>query len=117
MKITIEIPNEMVEKIVRGIMDNFPEASNGSSLICTSFKYSTLGFIFSDGEDNKEYLLNKDILLKTFPLIFTDKWPKGCTKPPISANWEEWEEWLGQADAMDFDAFVLLAIFGEVIYG
>jgi hypothetical protein len=27
------------------------------------------------------------------------------------------EDWLCEADAWDFDAFIQLAIFGEVIYG
>jgi hypothetical protein len=116
MKITIEIPDEMVKKIVRGIMDNFPEASSGCALVCMNFKYDELKFIFKD-EDGKTYKINKGILIDTFPLIFTDKWPKGCTKPPTSANREDWDNWLCYADAMDFDAFVQLAIFGEVIYG
>ncbi len=116
MKITIEIPDEMVEQIVRGIMDNFPEASSGCGLVCMNFKYDSLQFIFED-EDGKTYKINKGTLMDTFPLIFTEKWPKGCIKPPTSANWEDWDNWFGHADAINFDAFAQLACLGEVIYG
>jgi hypothetical protein len=117
MKITLDIPNEIVEYVVRGIMDNFPEA--GMTLRCTDWKYKPMEFTFVDCEEDKNYKLDKAKLLATFPLIFTDKWPKGCTKPPTANldNEETWNDWLGQADAFDFDAFAQLAVLGEVIYG
>lgn len=116
MKLQIKIPAETVEKIVRGIMDNFPEASSGCELRCIGWQYAPLNFTFEDSE-GKRYLVDKDKLLAAFPLIFTDKWPKGCTPPPAGADWEQWEDWLCQSDAVDGDAFVQLAILGEVIYG
>lgn len=82
MTLQIEISNDLVESTVRGIMENFPEASVGSSLMCIGWKYDEMEFLFKDGEENKQYTLNKEKLLATFPLLFTDKWPKGCTAPP-----------------------------------
>ena len=117
MKITIDLPDALVEKVVRGIMDNFPEASNCSALHCRGWKYEKMEFEFMDTEANKPYKLNKAILLHAFPLIFTEKWPKGLTKPPTSDDAEVWDDWLCQADANDFDAFAQLACLGEVIYG
>lgn len=121
MKLEIELSDELIEKVVCGIMDNFPEASSGSALVCTNWRYfdhpQGARFIFDDGETGATYILDKSKLLQAFPLIFTEKWPKGCTQPPFSNNWETWEEWLCQADATDFDAYVQLACFGEVIYG
>lgn len=118
MKIIIEISDELVKKVIRGIMDNFPEASSGSALRCTDWQYKTMRFDFVDVEENKIHKLDKAKLIADFPLMFTDKWPKGCTKLPVSRfTWEDMEEWLCQADAIDFDAFVQLACFGEVIYG
>lgn len=113
---TIEIPDELVEKIVRGIMDNFPEASVGCELRCVGWKYDTMEFEFIDG-DGKSFELYKARLLAAFPLMFTDKWPKGCINPPMSADWEAWGDWLGNSDATSFDAFAQLACLGEVIYG
>ena len=115
MKIIQNISDEVVEKIVAGIMENFPEAS--ATLQCTSWRYNDWIFAFEDSETGKQYQLGKADLLKAFPLIFTAKWPKGCTQPPHGNDWEVWENWLCECDATDFDAFVQLACLGEVIYG
>lgn len=117
MNITINIPDTLVEKVIADLMNNFPEASSGSSLVCSHWNYKKLTFQFVDEEDNKVHTVDKDKLLKAFPLLFTDKWPKGGTQPPMSDNAEVWDNWLCQSDATDFDAFIQLAIFGEVIYG
>ena len=117
MKIELEISDVIVEKVVKGIMENFPEASECCSLKCTKWKYEAWLYEFVDEEDR--YTIGKKELLNVFPLIFTAKWPKGLTQPPITdlSNWETWNEWLCQCDATDFDAFVQLACLGEVIYG
>ena len=91
-------------------------SSYGCSLRCIGWDYKKLKFIFED-TDGKVYEIDEQKLLATFPLLFTDKWPKGCTQPPISNGIGEWEDWLGQSDATDFGAFVQLVCFGEVIYG
>lgn len=123
LTITIEIGGEMIEKIIRGMMQNFPEASDGSTMRCVSYRYpdnrplSEWQFEFEDGETGKTYKLGKEELCKAFPLLFSDKWPKGCTQPPRSCHMDDWDNWLCDADAIDFDAFVQLACFGEVIYG
>ena len=116
VKIELRIPSVLVEKIVRGIMDNFPEAAQGNELRCFSWKYDDMLFWFEDSE-NKRFDLDKAKLLAAFPLLYTDKWPKGCTAPPFSDQWAAWDDWLCQADATDFDAFVQLACLGEVMYG
>ena len=117
MKIEVEIRDFLVETIVKSIMENFPEASSGCALGCIGWKYDAMKFTFQDFEDGKIYKLDKEKILAAFPLIFTDKWPKGCTKPPFSDSVEDWDNWLCQCDATDFDAFVQLACLGEVIYG
>jgi hypothetical protein len=98
-------------------MENFPEASYGCSLKCTSWNYKTGYFVFYDLETDKPYSIDKTNLLKAFTLLFTDKWPKGCTPPPVSADPKTWNDWLCTCDAQDFDAFAQLACLGEVIYG
>lgn len=115
--ITRTIPAAMVEMVVKGIMENFPEASSGCALRCHGWRYDAWEYSFQDVESGKEYELDKAKLLAAFPLIFTDKWPKGCTKPPVLDTEEEWDNWLCQSDATDFDAFAQLACLGEVIYG
>ena len=106
-------------QFIKGVMENFPEASG--FLICIKWKYDEMNFKF------KEYLgdgtstiheLNMEKLLAAIP-VAKERWPIGCTL----FNQEMWEDegtmdhWLCQADATDFDAFVQLAIFGDVVYG
>ncbi len=116
MKLTKNIPQNVIEQIVTGIMENFPEASSGCELACVGWRYAALNFRFKDSE-GKSFLIGKEELLKAFPLIFTNKWPKGCTQPPHAEDYETWLDWLCQCDATDFDAFAHLACLGEVIYG
>lgn len=117
MKITLEIKDSLVETVVQNLMENFPEASQGSVLSCIGWNYKDWLFGFVD--DDKHYSLDKAKLIATFPRIFTDKWPKGCTPAPSSNlnDPDTWNDWLCQCDATDFDAFIQLAIFNEVIYG
>jgi hypothetical protein len=117
MKLATEIPDSLVESTVKSIMENFPEASQGSALRCVSWRYDAWLFKFADDEEQKHYVLDKAKLLAAFPLICTDKWPKGCTQPPSAWTEESADDWLCQCDAMDFDAFAQLACLGEVIYG
>ena len=109
---------EFVEKIVRDIMDNCPECSSG--LTCIGYKYKEMLFTFVDEEDGKKIVLDKAKLMAAFPLLFTDKYPKGCGPRPPLVNHDdkgEWDTWLCDSDATSFDAFIQLAAFGEVIYG
>jgi hypothetical protein len=115
MNITLNLSEALITTVIRGIMDNFPEASQ--TLQCTRWKYDLLKFTFEDSEDGKTFDIDEKKLRDAFPLMFTDKWPKGCTPVPRSDVLDVWEDWLGQADAMDFDAFIQLVCFGEVIYG
>lgn len=117
MKITIDIPDALVKSIVTRIMENFPEASFGCSLRCTSWKYDKMIFDFQDADDRLAYTLEMDDFMRAFGLMFSSEWPKGLTQPILSKSMEDWDEWLCNADATDFDAFAQLACFGEVIYG
>lgn len=115
--IAIKIPDAVIEQVVKGIMENFPEASNGCALVCTRWKYDEWFFRFEDFEaGGKEYELRKPQLIAAFALMASDKWPKGCTQLPLSTDPEVLDNWLCQADAIDFDAFAQLACLGEVIY-
>ena len=117
MNITIQLPQTLTDRIITGIMENFPEASQDCALLCTGWNYHNCKFDFEDGETGDQFTVTKESLENALPLLFSDKWPKGCTKPPLSANDDLWNDWLGNSDATDFDAFIQLAIFGEVIYG
>lgn len=114
---TITFSNKLAESVVKGIMENFPEASNGNALHCVGWKYAKWEFKFADDESGLVYKLDKSKLMAAFPLLFTDKWPKGCTQPPARKDAEAWGDWLCQCDATDFDAFAQLACLGDVIYG
>ena len=111
----MNVPPAIIEQVVEGITDNFPECA--ICLRCTGWHYNERQFEFFDDETGKTHQLDKAKLLATFPLILSDKWPRGCTPPPTTTDWEAWENWLCQSDANDFDCFAQLACFGEVIYG
>lgn len=122
MKLTIEIPYSIIEMVVKSTMENYPEASSGNAMQCTSFRYKSPDlaewrFEFHDTEGDEHYVIGKKELLAAFPLMFTDKWPKGCEQPPYSADEEAWDRWLGNCDNVSHDAFAQLACLGEVIYG
>ena len=93
------------EYFVKEMMQNFPESSG--CLQCIKCK------------EDKKYNIDKEKLINTIPLIFTDKWGKGLTEVPANLfeSTETVDNWLCQADAWDFDAFIQLSIFNEVIYG
>lgn len=116
MKITatIFIPDALIEKVCRGIMANFPESNVGCIIKCQSWKYDDMKFEFLDEEENTTHIITLDKCMKAFPLLFTDKWGKGRTQPPLSDKDEDWDNWLCQSDAGDFGAFVELIVFGEV---
>ncbi len=122
MKITIELPDSLVKRTVRGIMENFPEASNGCALKCVRYDYDKCLYWFVDTEDKSDgpetvHTLTEEKLMAAFPLLFSEHWTRGLTQPPISADPTVWGDWLCQADAQDFDAFAQLACFGKTIYG
>lgn len=89
------------EQFVRGMMENYPEAGSGNALQCVRFKYSELKFTFVDDEDGKTYHLDKAKLMAALPLMFTEKWPKGCTQPHRLAfdgvPDEDVDDWLCEA--------------------
>ena len=111
------MPDATVKHIIFDLMKNFPEASNGMVMKCLGWNYKKLQFDFGDSETGVIYHLNEAKLTAAFKLMFTDDWPKGCTQPPPTDDLERWNDWLGNADATDFDAFIQLACLGEVIYG
>jgi hypothetical protein len=111
---------EAVEMLVRGIMENFPDVC--VSLDCVKCDYKSLEFHFVDFDDpdgNKLHVLTKQKLIDTVPLMFGEKWPKGCTEVPknLLESEESIEDWLCQSDGWDDEAFVQLAIYGELVYG
>lgn len=111
------IPKLLAEQLVVGIMENYPEAGQGCALQCTHWIYSQNRFEFEDTEDGTLHTLTEKELLEAVPLMFTEAWPRGCTPLPAVLTEESVENWLCQADAIDFDAFVQLAIIGKVVYG
>ena len=117
MQITIKIPEQAVAQLIGGIMENYPEAGAGNVLRCTHWKYDQNIYEFADEESGKAYTLKLTDFVCALKLMYSAAWPKGCTPPPAIFSEEAVDNWLCQADATDFDAFVQLAALGEVIYG
>jgi len=79
------------EKLIRSVMENFPEADTHNCLKCERYDYENCRFIFYDSEAEKGE-----------PRIHLINMPK--------LNAGEW-------DRTDMDALVQCAAFGEVRYG
>lgn len=115
MRISLDIPDARVETAVREILSNFPDCV--SSVGCTKWDYENWAFAFVDPETRTRYAPTKQQFIDAFPLMYTDKWPKGCTAPPLSFTDDALDDWLCLCDATDFDAYLQLVLFGEVVYG
>lgn len=106
-----------IRSVISDITSNFPECAQ--SYACETWKYNDLRFSFRDLEDGKVHVVQEPELRKAFGLMFTKmdgKMP--CAPPcPTSDDEDKWESWLCNADANTFDAFIQLAIEGDVIYG
>ena len=119
--------NELGEKksiqefFVKELMENFPDASEGSCLRCVKWKYKTCEYAFVDdeSEDQKRYDVDLEKLLKAVPLLFSSKWGCGLTTIPKDAfaSKDNAEDLLCNLDAYDMQAFIQLAIFKQVIFG
>lgn len=120
--VTIQINRETALKIIDDIMANFPEASQ--SLRVVGWKYTERKFNVEDPENGIRYEITEADLLKGFKLMFEPgMWPAGLDAPPACASYDKddprcpWDRWLCNADAVYHDAFLQLAVLGEVIYG
>ncbi len=130
--VTIQISRETALKIIDDIMANFPEAS--MTLRVVKWNYEERKFTVEDTEENfpdpelgdcpKTYMITETDLLKGFKLMFEPgMWPAGLDYPPACAYYDKkdpknpWDRWLCNADAIYHDAFLQLAVLGEVIYG
>lgn len=120
----ITITDDLIEEVLRSSFSNYPEAGGPNAIKCIGWKYSDkrpfseweLTFIDTE-EDEKEYIVREAEMRKAFELMFTDKWPKGCTQPPRTDKKDDWDEFMSQCDNTDHDALAQLACLGEVIYG
>ena len=120
--VTITIDRENALKIVDDIMASFPECSQ--TLQVQNWDYKRRLFSVFDDDEGKLHKISEIDLLKGFKLMFDPgKWPKGLAFPPACSTYDKkdpsnaWDRWLCKADATDFDAFLQLAVLGEVVYG
>jgi hypothetical protein len=119
--------NELGEKksiqeyFVTELMENFPDACEGSCLRCVRWKYKLCEYTFVDdeAEEPTQYKLDLEKLLKAIPLMFSNKWGMGLTAVPKDAFFskDNAEDLLCNFDAYDMQAFIQLAIFKQVIFG
>lgn len=101
-------------KLIIEMMENYPEAGVRNSLICLSWNYKKMEFRFYDGEEDKEYKVNMDLLKegldKFLKFIEDGKYFNNGVVPNLLSEGYDY-------DSQDCDALVQCAIFGEVIYG
>lgn len=102
------------ETFVLEQMENYPEAGYGTALECVSWKYEKHEYEFIDIEDEKEYKITKEKILKGAEKFHADI--KKGELPGLgldSSNFFDYTVW----DADTCDALVQYAIFGKAIYG
>lgn len=123
MKLTIEIPEELVEWMIKEVMGNMPEASAGACLQCTSYNYDKCIFKFYDNEDGTKHTVDYPKLRKGFEALMEQR-RKGRAnfygwniEPLTNPTKEAWKDWACDWDAGVVDGLVQCALFGEIIYG
>jgi hypothetical protein len=123
MEMTFDIPESLVEWIIKEVMGNMPEASRGACLRCTHWNYDRCEFRFFDCEDESHTAVNYPMLRKGFDALMKQRtmgYANFCgwdIEPLLTPTKERWEEWAGQWDADVVDGLVQCAIFGEIVYG
>ena len=104
----------MKTQLIKDMMENYPEAGRGNSLICVGWNYDKVEFDFVDEETNKEHKVNmvslKRGLYKLLKIIEGGKYFNCGVVPNLLSEGYDW-------DAQDCDALVQCALFGEVRYG
>lgn len=117
MKIEVDIPDLIVETFARGLMENYPEYSQGSALKCVSHRYKEGKFVFLDIEQrNKEYTVTTKDICDAIPVfidgVIKNKWKFDGLDIRNILNLDATDY-----DAYSTDAIVQLAIFKQIIYG
>lgn len=101
-------------KLIKELMENYPEAGVGNSLRCLRWNYKKMEFKFLDNEEDKIYKVNMDLLKvglnKLLKIIEDGKYFNNGVVPNLLSEGYDY-------DSQDCDALVQCAIFGEVIYG
>ena len=116
----IELEDSEKEKIVRDVMEGFPEYSS-PSLVCTDWKYQAMQFMFrEDTEDPLKgdviHQVNLEMLKKGLDKMVLDI-AAGRIHTSGNIGLQDMLADTGNWDANDADNLVQYAIFGEVIYG
>jgi len=101
-------------KLIKSVMENYPEAGYGNALRCESYDYKNTKFKFLDTEDGKRYTVTLPKLLKGLKILLkvveNGHYFNCGVAPNLLSSGYDW-------DAQDADALVQCAIFGDVIYG
>lgn len=109
---TYTIPQEQLDKLIKSLAENWPEASAGFAMQCTDWNYEKMEFRFLDTETDISTRVNMDKLREgmniLLPLLFSGAVDIGVS----SAILDE-----GKWDAFGNDALIQCAIMGEVVYG
>lgn len=114
------------EKFVAALYENFPEASSGSSLRCTGWRYAEdpetgvydrerFRFTFED-EDGKKYTVNIRKAVKGLRVLVNKVMAGELLGLGFKADFLT-EDAMGDWDGICIDALAQCAVFGEVIYG
>lgn len=123
MKLTIEIPEELVEWMIKEVMQNMPEASAYACLRCTRWDYDNCIFDFIDSEDGSKFTVDYPKLRKGFEALIQQRMKGKANfygwniEPLNNPSKEAWGDWACQWDADVVDGLVQCALFGEIIYG
>ena len=121
MDLAIQIPETLIETLIKSVMENCPECS--SSLTCVGWKYEECKYKFVDDEDGQKYTIQYPELRKGFEVLMklasegkfhNEGWD---VTPLLNPTKENFDNWACNWDAGVVDALIQCAIFQDVIYG
>lgn len=100
------------EALIKGLMENYPEASAGNCLKCIQYDYKRMLFVFHDEETGKRHPVNMENLQKGFKVLLNLALTGRYNNFQNAALYDG-----GSWDSIDIDALVQCTVFGKVIYG
>jgi len=102
------------ETLIKSVMENYPEAGDGTAMTCINWNYDDVKFVFQDSETERIYTIGMEELKKGLEifveLVRKGKYFNNLIAPNLLSEGYGW-------DADDCDALVQCSTLGGIEYG
>ena len=122
MELKIDISDELIEKTVVEIFNNFPEYANyvATDIRCVSYNYDPFKFVFIEEDDWMDATKTEDEKKECMFVIKKDNAVQGFKKY-LEAHWGKYPD-KDLLDAGEYDSPMTMdvlqyCIYGEIIFG